>query len=521
MLRRLLALAVLIPLLSPVWSFAAAPDSVFHAYIRAVLAEDWPAAESLWLPEEVVLSRRLEIGFTGMPLKVDCASPLQEHRVALAGGAITYTVIDSITTDTLAAKIIEIRSGTAALRHTYLLVPTQVGWRLTSPIFHLTRSWPELGTRFVTIRCPDESMLNDHALVALDQFIDSLGTLLYFEPRHWIRLGEERIEYYLADRDAIKSLTGYEAHGMTYLPLDAVLSSHLPHEHELTHALMNFRLRDISMYTLPALQEGIAVSYGGRWGKAPGVIMNLGAFVLKSEIMAVDDILTYDGFNSDASDLSYALGGLFSRCLIESIGFPKFAILYRRLSGPQQYVRNLTAYEIRKAVEETTNQPWELLVPACVEREVEIFSRRGIEPCDSIPTGEVIWTNTIPLRGKVLKIIADSAHYYIEAGGERAGKRIGFFAADSSQFHQPVYRSRLYAEQFPDDAYNGQIIGIVFDSLEAGVYDYRTDMLLAKFASGFSQSESIWDANNRVVRFRVDKSVIPVDLARGNRSIVW
>ena len=117
-------------------------------------------------------------------------------------------------------------------------------------------------------------------------------------------------------------------------------------------------------------------------------------------------------------------------------------------------------------------------------------------------------------------ITADSSYYYIKASGERAGSRVGFLVQDSTQFFEPTYRSRLYSEQFPDDPYSGQVVGIVFDSLEAGVYDYRTDMLLAKFASGFSQGESIWDPANRVIQFRVDKRIVPLDLKHGNQIMV-
>jgi hypothetical protein len=519
MSSRLLALIAFLS--TPLAACAASPDSVFDAYVHAVLAEDWPSAEACWLANEVTLSKRLNVEFTGYPLKVDCTSPLLEHRAALRMGTLTYAVSDSSINDTLTARVLEIRSGQSTVRHTYLLAATADGWRLTSPIYQATRAWPALETRFARIRCPDESLLNTYAIDALDAFIDSLGTLFYFEPRHWVLLGRERIEYYLADAEQIRALSGYDAHGMTFLPLDAILTSHLPHEHELTHALFNFRLRELAMYTLPALQEGVAVAYGGRWGKTPGVIMHLGAFVLKSELMTVDDILTYQGFNSDASDLSYALGGLFTRCLIESIGFPKFTVLYRRLSGPQSYIRNMTAYDVRKAVEETTNQPWELLIPSCVEREAAIFSRRGIDPSLSIPESELVWETPVPLTGKSFRITVDSSFYYFEVKGERAGSRVGFFVLDSAQFLEGVYRSRLFSDQFPEEAYDGQIMGVVFDSLEAGVYDYRTDMLLAKFASGFSQGESMWDSKGRVIRFRVAKSILPLELNHGNKLMIW
>ena len=524
MRRHLWILTTLITLATGAEANAASPDTVFTDYVRAIFAEDWPVAESFWLPDEVAHAKRLGVEFTGVPLKVDCSSPLIEHRWALRDKTIQMSIADSTINDTLIAKTVTIRAGaeSVALSHKYLLVATpEGGWRITSPIYHITRSWPEINTLHVRVRCPADSLINQFALDALNGLIDSLGTIFHFRPEHWIKLNKQKIDYYLADRETIRALTGYDAHGMTHLPLDAVVTSHLPHEHEIVHALLNYRLAPLPLYTLPALQEGIAVSYGGRWGKTPSVVMHLGAFVIQSELMTVDDILTHQGFNSDASDLSYALGGLLTRCLIESIGFPKFSVLYRRLSGPQQYIRSLSDHAIRKAIEESTLQPWAMLVPSCIEREVAIFSHRGIDPCPSIPKENEVWRNPLPRNGNEFVITEDSKYYYFEARGERAGSTVGFFLNDPKRFNEPAYRSRLYSEQFPKQRYDGQMVGIVFDSLEAGVYDYRTDMLLAKFASGFSQGESIWDAEHRVVRFRVDKNIMPIDLKSGNLRMIW
>ena len=515
-------IAVLVLALStPSRASASGADSAFSSYIDAVLADDWSATESLWLPEEVALAKRFGVEFTGVPLKVDCSSPLLEHRLALRNKTIQMAVTDSAVADTLVAKIVTLRSGgqPAALSHTYLLISTPAGWRITSPIYHATRAWPVIETRFTRVRCPDSTLLNQSALDAMDNFIDSLGTIFHFHADEWARLNREKLDYYLADRATITALTGYDARGMTYLPLDAIVTSNLPHEHEIVHALINFRLAPLPMYTLPALQEGVAVSYGGRWRKTPQVIMHLGAFVIKSGLMSVEDVLTHSGFNSDASDLSYALGGLFTRCLIESMGFPQFAALYRRLSGPQQYIRNLTLHEIHKAAEESTGQPWELLIPSCVEREVATFSHRGIDPLAYMPPSEFLWSKFTNGVEAILNETTD--YYYLEVGGEYAGRAMGVCLKSDSLFTRSGYKSRLFAEQFPEQPYDGQICGIVFDSLEAGIYDYRTDMLLAKFASGFSQGESIWDAESRVVRFKVDKGVLPVDLRSGSLTLVW
>lgn len=514
-----LFLLILIAIAVPAQAQAQAnpADSIFSAYVAAVLSDNWTAAESLWLPAEVELANRLEIRFTGLPLKVDCTSPLQEHRAVIANGTIQYSVSDSLVSDSLVAKIVEIRSGAVAVRHTYLLVPTETGWRLTSPIYHATRDWPEYRTRFFRVRCPDSSLRNEYALEALDAAVDSLGTIFHFHDEHWIRLTAHRIDYYLADRTAVRALTGHDAHGLTYLPLDAIVTSHLPHPHEIVHALMNFRLGQLPMYTLPALQEGVAVAYGGRWGKAPHVSLQMGAFVLDADLMTVKDILTYDGFQADASDLSYAVGGLFTRCLISSMGFPNFTVLYRRLSGPQQYVRGIRAEDVRQAVEESTGQPWERVVPACLVREVELFTHRGLDPCLEIPDASLLWQEKAD--GLQVRVLENEVRYYVELAGEKAGGQTGVALSDPD-FGDTAYRSRLFSEQFPDAQYDRQVLGIVCDSLEAGLYDYRRDLLLAKFASGFSTGESIWDPAARLIRFQIDKAMLPDTLAPGRLRLI-
>ncbi len=519
MRHALLSIALLIAL-SP-HAHSANADTIFNDYIQAILAEDWPKAESFWLAEEVALAKRLGVEFTGVPLKVDCSSPVLEHRLALRDNRIQMAVSDSALADTLIQKTVTLRSAsqTSVIVHRYLVVQSPDGWRLTSPIYHATRSWPVITTMHVRLRCPSGTLTNQFALDALDRFIDSLGTIFHFRPEHWVTLNDNKLDYYLADRETIRNLTGYDAHGMTYLPLDAVVTSHLPHDHELVHAILNFRMNPLPMYTLPAVQEGVAVSYGGRWGKSPRVIMQLGAFVLEADMMNVDDILTYDGFHADAADLSYALSGLLTRCLIESMGFPRFSVLYRRLSGPQQYVRSLTNREVKRAIEESTGQPWDSFIPGCVGREVETFSHRGIDPCDAVPSVRAVWEKSVD--GFDLQLFEDETHYYIEARGANAGKTVALCAMDAATFAASTYRSHIFSDQFPGEVYRGEYLGIVFDSLEAGVYDYRTDLLLAKFASGFTAGEMIWNPVDRIVRFKVDKFVLPVGLRIGNLSLVW
>jgi hypothetical protein len=56
--------------------------------------------------------------------------------------------------------------------------------------------------------------------------------------------------------------------------------------------------------------------------------------------------------------------------------------------------------------------------------------------------------------------------------------------------------------------YNGETYSIQFSPDEAGLYDYRTNTLLAKFAMGFSPSPDYWNQQMKEITFGLDKSLL-------------
>jgi hypothetical protein len=70
------------------------------------------------------------------------------------------------------------------------------------------------------------------------------------------------------------------------------------------------------------------------------------------------------------------------------------------------------------------------------------------------------------------------------------------------------YQSGLFADHLPNASYDGESYGIQFSQSEAGLYNYYTDTLVAKYISSFSPSDEYWNPEKRIMRFRLAKSVL-------------
>jgi hypothetical protein len=339
---------------------SAQPERVFNEYLQALVAEDWEKAEKYWLPEEIRTSKRLDITYTSIKVKYDCASPLISSLEGIRNNEVKVTVTETIYHDDWAQMAVKLATDNDSVKVFYYITESEGEWRLASPLLVHTRDWKKYDTRYFTVHYSDESLINQHALEELDGFTVSIGRYLELSPLQMERLEEEKIDYYLCTEEEIKKLTGFYTHGMTNLQFDAIISRHLPHYHEMVHLLINYALKELPLYTLPCLQEGIAVCLGGRWRKSPGVIFQLGHFTLAQRIYRLPDVLTYEGFHEKVNnpDFSYPLSGIFVKFLIERFGIERFKSLYRNLSGTEAKVRSFSVEDVQSQVSITCEMPW-------------------------------------------------------------------------------------------------------------------------------------------------------------------
>jgi hypothetical protein len=514
----------------------AQPESVFNAYVQALLAKEWEKAETYWLPEEIQASKRFGISYTGIEAKYDCASPLTQMLEAIRSGDMQVTVTDTVNHDDWAQISAQFTAVGESLVVPYYLVKSTHplhggvggGWRLASPLFVYARNWMRHDTRYATVHFSDASLINEYALNELDRFVASMGEHLALSEAEMKCLEKEKIDYYLCSEEEIENLTGFSTQGLTNLQFDAIISRRLPHYHEMVHFLVNYALKELPLYTLPCLQEGIAVCFGGRWDKSPQVVFQVGHFTLAQSFFSVEDVLTYNGFHETVGnpDFSYPISGIFVKFLIEQlgkdsssflfdqtfsfrkrkslVGVERFKLLYRGLSGTDDAVRAFSIEDVQSKISKIYGTPWEEIQKKFAGYWGQ-FEFSGLVP-GGLPANEPIVT----MKSEHLSVqIWDSDNDYLfEIRATTDIPKGVILMKDKSSPGTESYQSGLFAEHLPSARYDGEVYGIQFSPDEAGLYNYYMDTLVAKYISSFSPKHEYWNSEERMVCFRLEKSVL-------------
>ena len=350
-------------------------------------------------------------------------------------------------------------------------------------------------------------MLNDYALSEANGLVESLGGKLAIPEDKLRKLRNEKIDYYLTDDHGIKLLTGFDTKGMANLQYDAVVTQYLPHPHETVHLLINYDLQELPLYTIPFMQEGLATYLGGRWGKAPEVIFYLGEVNLAMGMAKLEDILTYGGFQQDmgSSDIAYALSGIFAKYLVENYSMDKFKMLYRELSVSNSQIAALTLSDIKSKIVKLYGVAWDEM-ESDFTRSAKNYEYCGLKPEKvSEDKSTLVLLNDKNIQVKISEN-QNSYQFSAKSSIDMPGGTI-LFVSKSSQIDNH-YQSRLFAEQKLQTAYTGEIYGLQFNPDEAGFYNYYTNMLLAKYVSGFSPSADYWNPTDKKITFSLNKSLL-------------
>jgi hypothetical protein len=506
---RALAISILLIaalVLDPI-NLRAQPEVVFEKYLSALKAGEWHIAESYWHPDQVRAARRLGIEYDGIRAKYDCASPMIGALDFIREGAIGVEIRDILNRGEWVELRVALTGAQDPVTVSYYLVQDGMGWRLASLPFLASRQWPVRETEYARVLCNDSTRLNREALRRLDRCIESIGRSLEIPPERMEWLADEKIDYYLCDDETMDRLVGSAAQGMTDLQFDALITRHLPHEHELAHLLFNYALKDLPLHTMPCVQEGVAVCLGGRWEKSPEAVFMLGRFALAEGFASVEEVLTFSGFHfeSGAPDLSYAVSGLLCRFLIEGYGIKRFKRLYRALSGSSAAVREMSTVQIKAAVAENCGSAWEDIQRKFAEFWPQ-FQFTGL--CPGLP--EEARTDLCHLKSPNLAVTIQSSAanilFEIEAGVRDPNGVI--LVGDSTPPIESSYSSRLFTRHLPHAEYQGERYGIWFTDQEAGVYDYHTNILVAKYVRTFSPGMGYWDPDHQVIRFYLNKDLL-------------
>jgi hypothetical protein len=481
-------------------------STAFNEYLQAILDENWQKAESCWFESDIEKSKRLGIIYDDVNAKYDCASPLFNILDELRRGSVQFAILDSTINNGIGRLDISFHSAQDTLAASYYLADDNNDWKLCSSLYAITQGWKVRQTKYTRVHYDDPVLINEYALAEMDRFIERLLSEFKIPEERKKHLEKAKVDYYLVNQPQIIKITGHDIQGVTDLPLDAVISKYLPHTHELVHLLINYSLQELPLYTLPAVQEGVACCFGGRWGKSPEVINYWGNVSLNFGLGGLDGILTFDGFHRGIGnpDVAYALSSLFIKSLVNDHDINKLMEFYRNVSGRSDQVQSITADEVKSIARKAFQVPW-----ARIENEfantVNDFKYGGIIPCqppDQAPD------SVFSMAGNSISIwdIDDSYIFQISTDETFTGGVILFNDIDINI--NQGYKSWLFAEQIPAYDYNGEMFGIQFSADEVGLYNYFTNILLAKYVAGFTPDENFRNQAEKSWRFSFKKELI-------------
>jgi len=393
------------------------------------------------LPEELEISRRLDINYENVTNKFLISYELEFPADLALHNAQPLEQDYSLLT---------ITAGDQTQRYYFLAN------YLISPVNYFSRGWTRIESKYFVFIVSDPDKFNEYSMAQLDDFVESTSERLGILDDRLRQLQKNKIYYYLCKTsEEIKNLTGYNTRGMYVLAYDYIVSTFNCHYHEITHLLVNYKLQHLPLLTHPFLQEGIAVALGGRGGKEPSVIHNMGIFLERSEFAGYRELLSHQGFASTDASLSYPVSGLYNNYILERLGGEKYLALYLAYSGD-----NFRA-DIK---------PDDL--PPQKNWTEYLASYRSVQPINPAPDDN---TNCETI-------------YSDETAQICAGE------------NNTVFRTK-YAVMM------GEEFLITSDNSEISVYDLRTNNLIAKYVVSFSRGQIPIRSVDGYRVFSIDNSV--------------
>ena len=412
--------------------------------------------QSMFDGNTLAMSRRLGISYEGVQYKQLISYDVDDStRASVNEGKLGYTV----SLDTLAggfARVLIDVAGGAQRREFYFR-----GKKCISPLEYFTRGWHVRESRHFRFVLSDPGLFNVYCVNTLETFLEQAAGRLGLSANDLHALARGKIDYYLCgSEEEVRSLTGFQVRGMYSLAYDAIVSTYGAHEHELTHLLVNYRLRRLPLYTHPFLQEGLAVALGGRGGLDGAVLAELAGFLYVSQSVETGSLLERAGFAQTDPSISYPAAGLYNRFLLGRLGTEAYLKLYRKHSGSagSSAVARIDPGELPDST------GWVSYIAETTHRQAIGF--------DSAPPGA-----RCVFSDGVSSVAGDGEKYYF---------RVLDHMLLPGSAHSSGYRSRLFRQLYPAEPYRGEEYLVRADSGEVSVYNLLTNSLIAHYAAGFA-----------------------------------
>jgi hypothetical protein len=504
-----LGLSILSILITPVDSPAAdRPIKILAEYFDLIVSGNIESALYLWTEASLERAERFGIEYTDIPLKNDCTSPiirdLDLMRYHLERPAKQVFDLDDPTYQRLLySKVVE----GDLIEYSYYMHSDGDYWWLCYPQDYYARDWPIRETRFFRIRIDPtaEPNLNPVVLEAADELVQKMADELGLSKDLMKTIAEKKIEYFFCGRDStVQLISGHLVKGVFDMASNDLISGFFPHYHELVHLLVNIKLQQLPLYTQPLLREGVAVYYGGRWGKTPSSLLDLGAFLYREDIVDLDSLLALPLFETHSgADIAYPVAGLFTSYLIDQLGRDRFFELYLKLSGDFETVNSQTMTQVKQILVEATGMDdWESFLAGFDKHIADLMENESVIRPGMLAKGKEL------VKGENFVVRADKEWLGFEFTFEGDQPTTGnlLFGRDD---RLDGIGSVLYGEQYGGNTgFDGYRYGVRFDRNEVGLYDYATSHLMAKYIWGITPSDDYFDADNNRITVMLRKALL-------------
>jgi len=357
---------------------------------------------------------------------------------------------------------------------------------LVSPSLYFSKDWKTTESRFFKFIISTPGLFNAYTAEVLDNFILKMSKLMELPEDDLALLEKEKIYYYFCkDETEIEKLSGFKTLGIYNLASDLIITTYNCHYHEICHLLMNFKIKNVPLYTHPLLQEGFAVAYGGRGGREPEIMMNVGNFLLSSGIMSLNNLMTKDDFLTEDASMTYPVAGILTRYFVENTGFGKYLDLYKKFSSGRENINKIVFPESELPEKNAftlylkkLSDGYSSAVDLKFSREDEIST-----PC----------------------ILSDEEGYI-------------FFIKDKLKIFSsdvyPDYISKKYDEIFEDKKFEGEKYIVRANDNEISIYNLFSNNLIFNYAISFSINQTPIRKNKHgLYFFRTGKDIFDEDIS--------
>ncbi len=439
--------------------------------------------------DELEKSNRLGITYTGVKNKFMLGYELpDEIKEGIKSGKYKYEVKEQPLTDAYTQVTLSVPEANFSKVYYF-----DNGFVSNSTYY--SSLWQKKESRYFRFSIEEPKYFNEYCIKRLDDFVDMIADTLGFTISEKRILEQQKLGYiFCADEKGVEKITGFSAKGLAMLGTDEVVTSYQTHFHEVAHLLINYKLKNLGLYTLPFFMEGFAVAVGGRGGMAPRVVTDLGYYLQKTGELTYDSIFTFEQFKNIDGSMTYPVAGLYNSFLLSELGGEKYLELYKKVNGTLEYVKGIK----KEDIDLHENKSFNTFLNNWQNYDMMFF----VDNDTLFPSSFFAnWGGEYMKLDSCLKFFIKDKLYF------GPGKSIIY-----DEYFDDNYLSKKYNELEKQISILGSRLVVLADSFSVRIYNLYNDELVLNYNTGFDIHKRIVPVKDGHYYFYVRKDLFEFDI---------